>query len=83
MRPGAAAERRPAVHGPQSRHPVRWLEWLVGAAAQVPPVRTVAEEWPRLDRYLAYLRISRQRRARRPGGVRPPPGLGCSLRPVW
>ena len=48
---------------PDPRHPVRWLEWLVGAAAQVAPVRTVAEEWPRLDRYLAYLRISRQRRS--------------------
>jgi hypothetical protein len=48
---------------PDPRHPVRWLEWLVGAAAQVPPARTVAEQWPRLDRYLAYLRISRQRRS--------------------
>ncbi len=48
---------------PDPRHPVRWLEWLVGAAAQVPPVRTAAEEWPRFDRYLAYLRISRQRRS--------------------
>ena len=48
---------------PDPRHPVRWLEWLVGAAARVPPVRTVAAEWPRLDRYLAYLRISRQRRS--------------------
>ena len=48
---------------PDPRHPVRWLEWLVGAAAQVPQVRTAAGEWPRLDRYLAYLRISRQRRS--------------------
>ena len=48
---------------PDPRHPVRWLEWLVGAAAQMSPVRTAAEEWPRLDRYLAYLRISRQRRS--------------------
>ena len=48
---------------PDPRHPVRWLEWLIDATAQVPPVRTVAEEWPRLDRYLAYLRISRQRRS--------------------
>ena len=48
---------------PDPRHPVRWLECLVGAAAQLPPVRMAAREWPRLDRYLAYLRISRQRRS--------------------
>ena len=48
---------------PDPRHPVRWLEWLVGAAAKVPPVWTAAKEWPRLHRYLTYLRISRQRRS--------------------
>jgi SAM-dependent methyltransferase len=48
---------------PDPRHPVRWLEWLLATAAQVPPVRTAAEEWPRLGRYLTYLRISCHRRS--------------------
>ena len=47
---------------PDLRHPVRWLEWLAGAAAQAPPVAAAGGRWPRLDRYLTYLRISRQRR---------------------
>ena len=48
---------------PDPRHPVRWLEWLVGAAASGSFVRAAAESWPRLDRYLTYLQISRQRRS--------------------
>jgi SAM-dependent methyltransferase len=48
---------------PDPTHPVRWLEWVAVAAAQVPPVRAAGESWPRLDRYLTYLRISRQRRS--------------------
>ena len=47
---------------PDPRHPVRWLEWLAGAAARC-HWSGLAEKWPRLDRYLAYLRISRQRRS--------------------
>ena len=48
---------------PDLAHPVRWLEWAVGATARVPPVRNASSGWPRLDRYLTYLRISRQRRS--------------------
>src|ERR1035438_6007612 len=33
-----------------------------GAAGPLPMVRAVSHRWPRLDGYLAYLRISRQRR---------------------
>jgi SAM-dependent methyltransferase len=48
---------------PDLTHPVRWLESAAGAAARVRLVRAVGEGWPRLDRYLTYLRISRQRRS--------------------
>ncbi len=48
---------------PDLTHPVRWLEWLAGLAARLPLARAVREEWPRLDDYLTYLRISRQRRS--------------------
>jgi SAM-dependent methyltransferase len=47
---------------PDPTHPVRWLEWLAGAVARLPFVRAASKSWPRLDRYLTYLRISRQRR---------------------
>jgi 2-polyprenyl-3-methyl-5-hydroxy-6-metoxy-1,4-benzoquinol methylase len=47
---------------PDLSHPVRWLEWVAGAAGRLPMVRAVSHRWPRLDGYLAYLRISRQRR---------------------
>ncbi len=47
---------------PDLSHPVRWLEWLVDTAARLPMVRALGHRWPRLDGYLAYLRISRQRR---------------------
>jgi SAM-dependent methyltransferase len=47
---------------PDLSHPARWLEWLAGAAARLPVVGAVGHRWPRLDGYLAYLRISRQRR---------------------
>jgi SAM-dependent methyltransferase len=47
---------------PDPTHPVRWLEWLASAVAQVPPVAAAGARWPRLGSYLAYLRISRQRR---------------------
>jgi len=47
---------------PDPAHPVRWLEWLAGAAARAPSVAAAGRHWPRLDRYLTYLQISRQRR---------------------
>jgi len=43
------------------RHPIRWLEWADAAAARLPPARTAVSRPPRLDSYLTYLRISRQR----------------------
>jgi len=46
---------------PDPAHPVRWLEWAAGAIARVPAVRAAGKGWPLLDRYLTYLRISRQR----------------------
>jgi SAM-dependent methyltransferase len=47
---------------PDLTHPVRWLETAAAAAARVRPVRAAGAVWPRLGRYLTYLRISRQRR---------------------
>jgi SAM-dependent methyltransferase len=47
---------------PDLTHPVRWLETAAGAAARVRLVRAAGAGWPRLGRYLTYLRISRQRR---------------------
>ena len=46
---------------PDPRHPVRRLEWLLGLAARAPAVRSAGRRWPRLDSYVIYLRISRQR----------------------
>lgn len=46
---------------PNPTHPIRWLEWLAGLAGRIPAVRTVTNAWPRVCRYLTYLRISRQR----------------------
>jgi SAM-dependent methyltransferase len=46
---------------PNQRHPVRWLEWLIRPAASRPLSSGPARQWPRLDRYLMYLRVSRQR----------------------
>jgi len=50
---------------PDPRHPVRRLEWLLGVAARVPAVRLAGRRWPRLDSYVTYLRISRQRHSSR------------------
>jgi SAM-dependent methyltransferase len=47
---------------PDPAHPMRWLEWLAGKTLALAPLRAASENWPRLSRYLAYLRISRQRR---------------------
>jgi SAM-dependent methyltransferase len=46
---------------PHPGHPIRWVEWLAGLAVGIPPLRALARDWPRADRYLTYLRISRQR----------------------
>ena len=48
---------------PNMAHPVRWLEWPLGLAARA-AAGPVARGGPRhrLGQYLAYLRISRQRR---------------------
>jgi len=45
---------------PDPSHPVRWLERLFVPAARW-PVTTMARSWPRLDGYLTYLRVSRNR----------------------
>lgn len=46
---------------PDSRHPVRWLEWLIRFVASEPVLRSAGRHWPRLDRYLDYLQVSRHR----------------------
>jgi ubiquinone/menaquinone biosynthesis C-methylase UbiE len=46
---------------PDPRHPVRWLEWLTGVVAREPMLRSASRRWPQLDRYLAYLQVSRHR----------------------
>ncbi len=48
---------------PNLRHPVRWLEWLAGLTARLPLLGAATRRWLRLDRYLTYLRVSRQRRS--------------------
>jgi ubiquinone/menaquinone biosynthesis C-methylase UbiE len=50
---------------PDAQHPMRWLEWLLGATARVTLVHAAGRRWPRLDGYLTYLRISRQRHSSR------------------
>jgi SAM-dependent methyltransferase len=47
---------------PDLRHPVRWLESLVGTAARLPAVGAACESRPLLDGYVAYLRYSVHRR---------------------
>jgi SAM-dependent methyltransferase len=46
---------------PDPRHPIRWLEWLVGTFARTPATSITRRNWPRLDDYMSYLQISRQR----------------------
>jgi ubiquinone/menaquinone biosynthesis C-methylase UbiE len=50
---------------PDPHHPIRRLEWLLGHAGRIRVVRVAGRCWPRLDGYLAYLRISRQRHSSR------------------
>ena len=47
---------------PNQAHPVRWLEWPLMWVARTPLARVAAVVHPRLPPYLAYLRVSRQRR---------------------
>jgi ubiquinone/menaquinone biosynthesis C-methylase UbiE len=46
---------------PDPRHPVRWLEWLIDVVARESVLRSAGRRWPLLDRYLAYLQLSRHR----------------------
>jgi ubiquinone/menaquinone biosynthesis C-methylase UbiE len=46
---------------PDLTHPIRWLEWLADMAGRLPPVASGRVRWRRLDAYLTYLTISRQR----------------------
>jgi len=46
---------------PDLRHPVRWLEWLVGGVARESVVRAASRGPSRLAGYLTYLRVSQQR----------------------
>jgi 2-polyprenyl-3-methyl-5-hydroxy-6-metoxy-1,4-benzoquinol methylase len=48
---------------PDPTHPIRWLEWLAAKILSIAPLRATGENWPRLDRYRAYLQTSRQRRS--------------------
>jgi SAM-dependent methyltransferase len=57
VRPGAVV----LATVPDLAHPVRWLEGLAHLVTGLPRVRTAAGGWPRLNDYLTYLRISRQR----------------------
>jgi SAM-dependent methyltransferase len=47
---------------PDQTHPVRWLERPLGWTARTGAARAAGRAWPRLGRYLTYLRVSRQRR---------------------
>ena len=76
---------------PDQAHPVRWLECPLGLAALTPVAAAAAGAWPRLGRYVTYLRISRQRRTARwwratarTAGLRPAPlaGLPRARRPL-
>lgn len=57
LRPGGAL----LCTVPDLRHSVRWLEWAASLAARTPMAVGMGRHWPRLDGYLTYLRISRQR----------------------
>lgn len=74
---------------PDLRHPVRWLEWAAAGATRVRPTRAAGRRWPRLGRYLTYLRISRQRRpvhwwygAAAGAGLWPEPGRAARFAPL-
>jgi len=77
---------------PNLTHPVRWLEWSLSLAART-PLASIARSAPRrAGQYLAYLRISRQRRrvrwwhaAAKGAGLEPasvPPAWGAPREPL-
>lgn len=57
LRPGGLL----ACTVPDPRHPIRWLESLVGTFARTPVASITRRSWPRLDDYMTYLQVSRQR----------------------
>jgi 2-polyprenyl-3-methyl-5-hydroxy-6-metoxy-1,4-benzoquinol methylase len=61
LRPGGTL----VVTVPNLAHPVRWLEGIGQLAAGTAPVRRLAAGSGRLDAYLTYLRISRNRHGSR------------------
>lgn len=46
---------------PNLAHPVRWLEWLLVLSVRLPLAAGAARHSPKLQDYLTYLEISRQR----------------------
>jgi ubiquinone/menaquinone biosynthesis C-methylase UbiE len=50
---------------PDQRHPVRWLECMARAVTRYPLIEVLGGRRPRLQSYLTYLRISRQRHSSR------------------
>jgi SAM-dependent methyltransferase len=64
---------------PNVGDPVRWLEWPLGLVARTPLVRIARLGPHRLRQYIAYLRISRQRRRVRWWHLA---GLRAGLEPV-
>jgi len=50
---------------PNLAHPVRWLEWLVVLSVRLPLAARTARHWPKVQNYVTYLQISRQRHSAR------------------
>lgn len=48
---------------PDTRHPIRWLEWVLTQIAQLQAVQNAGALWPRFSDYLTYLLISKNRRS--------------------
>ena len=46
---------------PDPRHPVRWVEWLVGISGRRPLIRAFSRRSHRLDSFLTYLDVPQQR----------------------
>ena len=46
---------------PDPRHPIRWLELLVATFARTPVATITRRSSPRLDEFVTYLQVSRQR----------------------
>jgi len=72
---------------PDLTHPVRWLETAVGSVGRTRLAEAAGAIWPRLGRYLTYLRISRQRHPASwwrveaaQAGLRPVPGTAATAK---